>query len=522
MEPTVVTLTNVDIYTTAAPGVLIDTITATGAAQWWKYRYIWLSGLTNTDASITLTLTYQPSGGSELPVDYQSLYKVPITATVLQRKLFLDMDSATDGVLRLYAKSTNATDTAVSGTLARTLVPVDAASTIGTAVWAVATSGLTTAGSIGKKLADWTILTSQAIRDALKLAPSAGDAAAGSIDTAVADIAEALSIVNPAAPTIGGAMALTVVAVDGISADYARRTGDYSTLAAGSAMTLTSAYDAAKTAASATALSNAAALLATKAQQDTDSAKIVTIETATTGLTATRNAKLDNLDAAVTTRSTLAVGSEMTLSSGALTALQAALIDETDGQAVMAAIIAKINAAYPDLDGLVAATIVTGVFDALKDKVTLDPEQVLAIRNNLASEATAQAAVDAVTNLVIPDPNLTPITEALAEQSLTLDGIAEVVTTNLDVPVSTRSTLGTGPIHHPYVITENIAPFRPIQNVEVWCYSDVALTNLCGHGHTDLLGTIIFNLDAGTYYFVSRKTGVDFNNPDTEEVTEPE
>jgi hypothetical protein len=50
------------------------------------------------------------------------------------------------------------------------------------AVWAAATSGMTAVGSIGKKLADWTILTSQAVRDALKLAPTAGDPAAGSID----------------------------------------------------------------------------------------------------------------------------------------------------------------------------------------------------------------------------------------------------------------------------------------------------------------------------------------------------
>lgn len=64
----------------------------------------------------------------------------------------------------------------------------DGITAVASAVWNAVTSGMTTVGSIGKKLADWTILTSQAIRDAMKLAPTSGSPATGSIDKQIDDI----------------------------------------------------------------------------------------------------------------------------------------------------------------------------------------------------------------------------------------------------------------------------------------------------------------------------------------------
>ena len=54
------------------------------------------------------------------------------------------------------------------------------------AVWSALTSTMTGAGSIGKKIADWAILTAQGARDAMKLAPSSGTAATGSVDALLA------------------------------------------------------------------------------------------------------------------------------------------------------------------------------------------------------------------------------------------------------------------------------------------------------------------------------------------------
>lgn len=87
----------------------------------------------------------------------------------------------------------------------------DERTTLAGVVWNALTSGMTTVGSIGKKLADWTILTSQAVRDALKLAPTAGDPAAGSIDKHEDDI-QAKTDLIPASGIATAANQTTILA----------------------------------------------------------------------------------------------------------------------------------------------------------------------------------------------------------------------------------------------------------------------------------------------------------------------
>jgi len=59
----------------------------------------------------------------------------------------------------------------------------------------------------------------------------------------------------------------------------------------------------------------------------------------------------------------------------------------------------------------------------------------------------------------------------------------------------------------------------PISDVDVWVTTDSAGTNVIATGKTTALGVVNFSLDAGTYYFWSQKSGVDFVNPDCESVT---
>ncbi len=152
--------------------------------------------------------------------------------------------------------------------------------TLAASIWNALTSGMSTVGSIGKKLADWTIGTAQTGDSYARLGAPAGasvsaDIAAAKVDTAAikaktdnlpsdpadaSDVASSFSTVNSTLSTIAGYVDTEVAAIkaktDLIPASPA---------AVGSAMTLTSAYDAAKTAAQPadvpTANANADALL---------------------------------------------------------------------------------------------------------------------------------------------------------------------------------------------------------------------------------------------------------------------
>ena len=76
---------------------------------------------------------------------------------------------------------------------------------------------------------------------------------------------------------------------------------------------------------------------------------------------------------------------------------------------------------------------------------------------------------------------------------------------------------GIGAIAWSYVVTDSVTS-DPISDVEVWATSDLAGSNMVASGTTDVLGEVIFQLDAGTYYFWSQKAGTNFTNPDTEVV----
>jgi hypothetical protein len=92
---------------------------------------------------------------------------------------------------------------------------------------------------------------------------------------------------------------------------------------------------------------------------------------------------------------------------------------------------------------------------------------------------------------------------------------------NLEYVVIQRNA---GAIEFTYTLT-NTVTLLPIAGAEVWVTTDVAGLNVVWNGDTDNFGVARDDdgylpwLDAGTYYFWSKKAGFTFPNPDTEIVS---
>jgi len=76
---------------------------------------------------------------------------------------------------------------------------------------------------------------------------------------------------------------------------------------------------------------------------------------------------------------------------------------------------------------------------------------------------------------------------------------------------------GSGSVIWLYQVTDSISS-APIPEAEVLVYSNSGLTTLVANGFTDSFGNITFYLDPGTYYFITKKAGFNFINPDIETV----
>ena len=76
---------------------------------------------------------------------------------------------------------------------------------------------------------------------------------------------------------------------------------------------------------------------------------------------------------------------------------------------------------------------------------------------------------------------------------------------------------GTGAIEHDITVLD--ADTHQLSDVELWVYTDTAMTNLVASGITNAFGVATFYLDAGTYFVKSQKSGYNFTNPSTEVVT---
>lgn len=291
------------------------------------------------------------------------------------------------------------------------------------AIWDALTSALTTVGSIGKKLADWTIGTAQTGDSYARIgAAGAGLTALG--DTRIANLDATVSSRSTYA---GGAVAsvtadvgITQVGADKVWGSAARTLTGFGTLAAD-------------------VWASATRLL-------TGGTNIVLAKG--TGITGFND---------------IAAGAAMTLTTGERTAVanevEAQIIDDTDSEKVLTAITDKIAAVNPDLGGLTVAAIAT----ATAAQVTADHGAGSYARNTEPLDAAGVRAA-----LGVASANLDTQLDALptsaelatavgvaqsgdsfarvgaAGAGLTALGDARLV--HLDADVSSRSTFAGGAV----------------------------------------------------------------------------
>lgn len=114
--------------------------------------------------------------------------------------------------------------------------------------------------------------------------------------------------------------------------------------------------------------------------------------------------------------------------------------------------------------------------------------------------------------------------------SMATKQIAELPGSIWDVPIADHLTagstglklnslisLGNGSVAWTYTLTEPDL-VTPIPSALVQVSTDITGLTMIAGGYTDINGSIIFNLDPGTYYLWSFKIGYSFSNPDAEVV----
>ena len=91
---------------------------------------------------------------------------------------------------------------------------------------------------------------------------------------------------------------------------------------------------------------------------------------------------------------------------------------------------------------------------------------------------------------------------------------------NLDAPLSgVMSQLqGNGAREWTYTLTLDGSEV-PMPDAMIWVTSDSTGNNIVASGRTDQFGKVTFFLDPGTVYVWAKKSGYNFNNPDTEVVS---
>ena len=266
------------------------------------------------------------------------------------------------------------------------------------------------------------------------------------------------------------------------------------------------------------------------------------------GLTALGDARLGNLDAAVSTRAaTGADGDTLETLSDQIdgTALQTS-VDDLEGR------LTAVRAGYLDnltnLDAAVSTRAATGAdgdtLETLSDQIdgvsTLDAAGVRTAVGLAAANLDAQLGAlptdaenaDAVWDEALAghavvgsagaalsaagaagDPWITPLPGAYVAGTA-----GYLMGTNLDAQISTCCNLGAGAVTFVYTLTSSVDG-TPIDEADVWVTSDIAGANILASGRTDLAGQVTFYLDVGTHYFFRQRDGWTFINPDVEIVS---
>lgn len=173
---------------------------------------------------------------------------------------------------------------------------------------------------------------------------------------------------------------------------------------------------------------------------------------------------------------------------------------------------------------------ITASILAVKSKTDLlpaDPASDTQVNTRLAASSYTAPDNASITSIKTKTDNLPtdPADESLLEAAILAIPAAPSV---LDIDTQLSSThgagtwvptgAGTGSTVYVYNVTDSTT-LLPLPDVTVIVFSNSALTLLIADGVTDEFGNVTFYLDPGTYYFVSKKAGYSFTNPDIEVVS---
>ena len=176
-------------------------------------------------------------------------------------------------------------------------------------------------------------------------------------------------------------------------------------------------------------------------------------------------------------------------------------------------------------DALIAATFAADYYTAIEaeanDALTAwgSPTQAAIDALHVATDADI-AAVKAETALIVGDTGTTIPAQITAAELVLVTDLNDIKGTSFvkdtdSLKNLTHTKAGGGGIVH--TITVTIAGV-PLADVEVDISSDAAGNVIVATGETGVAGTVVFYLDAGTYYSWAKKASYNFTNPTTETV----
>jgi len=329
---------------------------ATGLTVTGKVWELTGAGAKSPNDTTGTTLTVAEIGGGAYKAVYEMVADgVPLA--VFSTTGTADVKSVPASAIHLGTLDTIVTDVAATHVHAAAADTQTVAAAIGAAVWNYLTASMTTASSIGKKLADWVVGTITANQNV--------------------NVAQWL---GATAPTMG-------TPATSIMADIAAVKGDTGNLVTRLTATRAGYLDQLE-----------------HIHDDTNSTYNI-VSSPTAGV-AHIDAEVDAIKAKTDLIPAVpaAVGSAMTLTTGERTAIanevEAQIIDETDSEKVLTAITNKIAAVNPSLSGLTLAAIGTAAAGA----VLVTPA------NKLATDASGHVTVE---NMVAAAPAASTIAAAI-------------------------------------------------------------------------------------------------------------
>ena len=166
------------------------------------------------------------------------------------------------------------------------------------------------------------------------------------------------------------------------------------------------------------------------------------------------------------------------------------------------------------------AETISQAIDALNDLSTTDVQAIIdAIKGSGWTNETLKAIKDAVDAIETGGaPTAEQNAQAVWDEAKSGHTTEGTFGAYLDMPISEIGT-GSGAVTFTYTVLEPDG-ITPISGVTVQVSTDLAGTNRIRSGMTDADGKVVFKMDPGERHFWRYKDGYQFDNPDTEIVSE--